>query len=187
MPRDERSGTVDTYGRVVASRPRRRRRLEARLLKEAVLSNWIVKVFNVLPGKEVMVRQWFEEENRRMDEARGLLAEQTLLHEEIYLIETRGGAGYKLMFVADADSHRVAEDVFAQSVRPIDLEHNRVMAEALGDRLYVERLIVYDANPEGQVGESGGGSLDGPPPGKRRPTNEGSSGRHSLHQSAESE
>jgi len=94
----------------------------------------------VKPGKEPQLRAWLEQLSARADEVRATFADETVRHEQAFILETtKGRILVWVTEVADAERGRQA---FARSRHAIDEEHKRIMAECVGGGLNVQRL--YD-------------------------------------------
>jgi len=101
----------------------------------------------VKPGKEAQLRAWLAELSARTDEVRSTFVEETVRHEQAFVLQTVDGPILVYaMEAADCDRGRV---VFAQSKHAIDEEHKQVMGECLGDRLDVQPLydVALDDSP----------------------------------------
>ena len=71
----------------------------------------------------------------RQDEVRETFIQETVRHEQVFII--RGEDGPLLIYVTEARARGAA---FQSSQLPIDLEHRRVMNEVLAEKLQVKPL-----------------------------------------------
>jgi hypothetical protein len=102
----------------------------------------------ILPGKEEHLRAWLAELSRRADEVRRTFVDETVRHEQAFILHT--GSGPVLVYAMEAEDVDRGREAFLGSTHPIDAEHKRVMDECLGERVEVETL--YDValeEPEG--------------------------------------
>ena len=94
----------------------------------------------VKPGKEGQLRGWLAELSARTDEVRATFVDETVRHEQAYILQTVDGP--VLMYAIEAADFDRGKEAFAQSKHAIDEEHKQIMRECLGDRLEIQPL--YD-------------------------------------------
>ena len=94
----------------------------------------------IKPGKEERLRAWLSELLERQDEVRETFVQETVRHEQAFIIEGREGP--LLIYAMEAEDHEKGHRAFRASTLAIDLEHKEVMKEVLGERLQVKPL--YD-------------------------------------------
>src|SRR6266545_1169236 len=88
-----------------------------------------VAIHRVHPEKEQQLRDWLAELMRRQDEVRETFAQETVRHEQAYLLPTSDGPMLVYaMEVADFERGRAA---FLNSTLAIDSEHKKVMRDVL--------------------------------------------------------
>jgi len=104
----------------------------------------------VLPGKEARIRDWLAELSRRADEVRATFVDETVRHEQAYILETKGGE--VLVYAMEFEDLERSRAAFGSSTHPIDVEHKAVMEECLGER--IELPVLYDVALDGKP-ESG--------------------------------
>jgi hypothetical protein len=78
----------------------------------------------VRPGKEARLRSWLAELSERADEVRATFADETVRHEQAFVLETVDGP--VLVYVMEAEDLERGRAAFAQSSHPIDQEHKRL-------------------------------------------------------------
>ena len=94
----------------------------------------------VKPGQEQRLRHWLSELMRRQDEVRETFKQETVRHEQAYLLPTR--AGLALLYVIEAEDLDRASEGFKSSTLPLDIEHKEVMQQVLDERVPME--LLYD-------------------------------------------
>ncbi len=94
----------------------------------------------VKPGREARLRAWLAELSARADEVRATFVDETVRHEQAFILQTVDGP--VLLYVMEAADFDRGREAFAQSKHAIDEEHRQVMRECLGDRL--ENQPLYD-------------------------------------------
>jgi len=94
----------------------------------------------VKPGQEAKLRAWLAELSKRADEVRATFVDETVRHEQAFILQTVDGP--ILVYAMEARDFERGKQAFARSKHSIDAEHKRVMGECLDDRLDVEPL--YD-------------------------------------------
>jgi len=99
----------------------------------------------VRPGEEGRLREWMAQLNSRRPEVLATFRQEGVRHELAYLID--GADGPVLIYAMEAVDHEQAAAAYAQSSLPIDLEHRRIMAQVLGDRVPSE--LLYECRPDG--------------------------------------
>ena len=99
-----------------------------------------VAIHMVNPGQEQRLRDWLAELMRRQDEVRETFQQETVRHEQGYLLSTADGTA--LVYVIEAEDFERASDAYKNSTLPIDIEHRQVMGQVLGDSIPFE--LLYD-------------------------------------------
>lgn len=94
----------------------------------------------IAPDKVERLRSWMAEAQSRDDEVRETFRQETVRHEQAYLIETSGE--YVLVYVMELEDPEAADRAFEDSVLKIDHEHRAVMAEVVEQKLEPE--LLYD-------------------------------------------
>jgi len=97
-----------------------------------------VSIQMVKPGQEGKLRDWMSELMSRKDEVRETFKQETVRHEQAYLMQINGGTA--LVYIVEADDLEQASKAYKDSTLPIDAEHRDVMQQVLGDRLPAELL-----------------------------------------------
>ncbi len=97
-----------------------------------------LSIRRVRPGKEQGLRDWLGELNRRQEEVRETFAQESVRHEQAYLIPSSDGA--ILIYAMEAEDHKRGRQAFQDSTLPIDVDHKRAMGIALGDKVDAELL-----------------------------------------------
>ena len=92
----------------------------------------------VKPGKEAKLREWLTELSKRADEVRATFVDETVRHEQAFILQTVDGP--ILVYAMEARDFDRGKQAFARSKHRIDAEHKQVMGECLGDRLDIEPL-----------------------------------------------
>lgn len=103
-----------------------------------------VNLRRVKPGQEERLRAWFREVMTRKDEVRATFRQETVRHEVAFILQD--SAGPILLYAIEAEDHERGRAASQASQLPIDIQHRRVMREALGERLEVEP--VYECTLE---------------------------------------
>ena len=96
----------------------------------------------VLPGKEARLRDWLAELSRRADEVRATFVDETVRHEQAYLLET--SEGDVLVYAIEVEDVERSQAAYSGSTHAIDAEHKAVMEECLGERIELRPL--YDVS-----------------------------------------
>ena len=104
-----------------------------------------VRISEVKPGSEARLRSWLRELDARHAEVRETFRQETVRHEQAYLIE--GARGLLLVYVSEAEDHDRARDAFEASTLPIDAEHAAVTGSVLARHLDVSP--VFDCTASG--------------------------------------
>ena len=94
----------------------------------------------VKPGQEAKLRTWLAELSDRADEVRATFVDETVRHEQAFVLQTVDGP--ILVYAIQAADFERGGQAFARSKHKIDHEHRQVMHECLGERLGIEPL--YD-------------------------------------------
>jgi len=84
----------------------------------------------VKPEEESRLREWMSQLNSRHPEVRETFRQEGVTHEQARLINISGEL--ILIYAMEAADHAKAAAAFAQSTLPIDVEHKRIMSQALG-------------------------------------------------------
>jgi len=84
-----------------------------------------VVMYRVKPEKEQRLREWLLELTQRRHEVRETFIEETVRHEQAYLITTSEGP--ILIYAIEAEDLERGQNAFLNSTHPIDLEHKQVM------------------------------------------------------------
>lgn len=92
----------------------------------------------VKPGKEAKLRAWLTELSKRTDEVRATFVDETVRHEQAFILQTVDGP--ILVYAMEASDFDRGKQAFTRSTHRIDAEHKQVMGECLGDRLDIEPL-----------------------------------------------
>ena len=103
-----------------------------------------VSIQMVKPGQEGKLRDWMSELMNRKDEVRETFKQETVRHEQGYLIPVRGGTA--LIYIVEAENLEQASKAYKHSTLPIDAEHRSVMQAVLGDPVPTE--LLYDVSFE---------------------------------------
>lgn len=98
----------------------------------------VIRLVN--PGQEQRLRVWLSELMRRRDEVRETFKQESVRHEQGYLLSTSDGL--VLIYVIEAEDLERASKAYKNSTLPIDLEHRQVMGQVLGDPAPFE--LLYD-------------------------------------------
>ena len=96
----------------------------------------------VLPDKSERLRGWLAELSERAGEVRLTFVDETVRHEQAYIIET--AEGEVLVYAIELEDLERSQSAYSGSTHSIDREHKAVMAECLGERL--ELLPLYDVS-----------------------------------------
>ena len=99
-----------------------------------------VVMYRVKPEKEQRLREWLLELTQRRHEVRETFIEETVRHEQAYLITT--SEGLILIYAIEAEDLERGQNAFLNSTHPIDLEHKQVMQEVLIEPVSAE--LLYD-------------------------------------------
>ena len=94
----------------------------------------------IRPDKEAQLRAWLAELSARADEVRATFVDETVRHEQAFVLQTVDGP--VLVYAMEADDLDRGREAFTRSKHAIDEEHKKVMGECLRDRLEVQPL--YD-------------------------------------------
>lgn len=98
----------------------------------------VIRMVN--PGQEQKLRDWLSELMRRQDEVRESFRQESVRHEQGYLLSTVEGPA--LIYVIEAEDLERASEAYKNSTLPIDIEHRQVIQQVLGDPAPVE--LLYD-------------------------------------------
>ena len=98
----------------------------------------------VKPGQEQKLRDWLSELMTRQDEVRETFKQETVRHEQAYLLPI--GDSVVLIYIVEAEDLEQASKAYKDSTLPIDAEHRNVMQQVLGNRLPAE--LLYDVTLE---------------------------------------
>ena len=94
----------------------------------------------VKPGQEQKLRAWLSELMDRQDEVRETFEQETVRHEQGYLLKINDGTA--LLYIVEAEDLEQASKAYKNSTLLINAEHRNVMQEVLGDRIPME--LLYD-------------------------------------------
>ncbi len=103
-----------------------------------------VSIRRVKPGKEQKLRDWLGELMRRQDEVRETFLQETVSHEQAYLLETSDGA--ILIYAMEGEDLEKGKQAFQSSSLRIDLQHKEIMGDVLGARAPAQ--LLYDCSLE---------------------------------------
>ncbi len=103
-----------------------------------------ISVQMVKPEQERKLRDWLSELMRRQDEVRETFKQETVRHEQGYLLQINDGTA--LIYIVEADDLEQASKAYKDSTLPIDAEHRSVMQEVLGKPVPAE--LLYDVTLE---------------------------------------
>jgi len=106
-----------------------------------------VSVRMVKSGEEQKLRDWLSELMRRQDEVCETFQQETVRHEQGYLLRINDGTA--LIYVVEAGDLEQASKAYRNSDLPLDAEHRRTMRQTLGDRVPAE--LLYDVFIEQEV------------------------------------
>ena len=81
---------------------------------------------------------------RRKDEVRATFKQESVRHEQAFLLPTADGAA--LLYVVEAEDLEQASEAYQNSTLPIDMEHRQVMKQVLGNSVPLE--LLYDCTLE---------------------------------------
>ncbi|HUC12922.1 MAG TPA: DUF6176 family protein [Acidimicrobiales bacterium] len=99
-----------------------------------------VAIRKVRPDQVGALREWMQQANGpRREEALATLIDEGCRHEQAYLID--GADGPVIVYVMEVADVEESERAAEASAHPIDTDHKRVMALALGDRVPAELLL----------------------------------------------
>ncbi len=102
----------------------------------------------VKPGKEPRLREWLAELSARDDEVRATFVDETVRHEQAFVLEMNDGP--VLVYLIEAADADLGREAFARSNHSIDKEHKQVMRECLAERLEIQPL--YDVALDDRTG-----------------------------------
>jgi len=99
-----------------------------------------VSINMVKPGQEEKLREWLSELMRRQDEVRETFKQETVRHEQGYLLQINGGTA--LMYIVEAEDLEQASNAYKNSAFSIDSEHRNILKQTLANRIPTE--LLYD-------------------------------------------
>jgi hypothetical protein len=99
-----------------------------------------VAIHRVQPEKEQQLRDWLAELMRRQDEVRETFAQETVRHEQAYLLATSDEP--MLVYAMEAADFERGRAAFLNSTLAIDSEHKQVMRDVLAGPAPAE--LLYD-------------------------------------------
>ena len=102
----------------------------------------------VKPDQLERLESWFRELMTRQDEVRETFAQETVRHEQAFIVP--GEKGPMLVYVMEFEDQERARVAARASQLPIDIEHRRIMSEVLAEKLQFAPL--YDCTLEGKKG-----------------------------------
>ena len=85
------------------------------------------------------LRAWMRELHERRDEVLETFAQETVRHEAVFLLDTSDGP--VCAYAIEAEDLERAYRVVRENPFPIDIEHQAVMRDVLGDEIDVEQLL----------------------------------------------
>lgn len=94
----------------------------------------------IAPDKTEKLRSWMAEAQSRDDEVTETFRQETVRHEQAYLIENSGDR--ILVYVMELEDPEAARQAFQNSALEIDHQHRAVMAEVVEENLEPE--LLYD-------------------------------------------
>jgi hypothetical protein len=101
-----------------------------------------VRIARVRPEKEIQLRNWLEELNKRADEVRATFYAETVRAEQAFIVPTSDGP--LLIYAMEAEDFEQGSQAYARSTQPIDQEHRTIMQDCLEESL---RLApIYDVS-----------------------------------------
>ncbi len=99
-----------------------------------------VAVRRVLPDKVDLLRDWLAQVNGpRRVEALATLVDEGCRHEMAFLMD--GADGPVVIYVMEVDDIEASRAENVQSDHPIDIDHQRLMTEAIGEPLPLQLLL----------------------------------------------
>jgi Family of unknown function (DUF6176) len=99
-------------------------------------------VFYQVKAEQVdRLRSWLREAEQRTEELVEGFVQETVRHEVAYLIEGKNGP--VLIYAIEEEDHQQGDEAYKHSTIPLDVEHKKVMAEALGESVSVEKLYEF--------------------------------------------
>jgi Family of unknown function (DUF6176) len=101
-----------------------------------------LSIRRIKPEKELRLREWLSELNRRADEVRATFEAETVRAEQAYIIPTSDGP--LLVYAMEAEDFELGRQAFADSKHAIDHEHRAVMQECMDESLELRPL--YDVS-----------------------------------------
>lgn len=96
----------------------------------------------IAPDKIEKLRSWMAEAQRRDDEVRETFRQETVRHEQAYLIDSADD--HILVYVMELEDPESARQAFQESALKIDHEHRAVMADVV--EANVEAELLYDVH-----------------------------------------
>ena len=94
----------------------------------------------IAPDKVDKLTWWLSELHRREDEVRETFRQETVRHEQAYLLESSDHP--ILVYIMEVEDPDAARRAFQSSDLPIDREHREVMDEVASETLNIE--LLYD-------------------------------------------
>ncbi|MDP9068195.1 MAG: DUF6176 family protein [Actinomycetota bacterium] len=94
----------------------------------------------IAPDKIEKIRSWMAEAQQRDDEVRATFRQETVRHEQAYLLQS--GGEHILVYAMEAEDPEAARRAFENSTLKIDHEHRQVLAEVVEETLEPE--LLYD-------------------------------------------
>jgi len=98
-----------------------------------------IVVTRVDPDKVQRLKAWMAEVSARETEARATLANEGVRHERAILVESSDGP--LLVYAIECEDWDAAVSAFQKSDRPLDVEHQQVMAEVRGTPVPFAELL----------------------------------------------
>jgi len=91
--------------------------------------------YRIKPGCEERLRAWLAELEARAEETRSIFTEGGARHEQAFILSTPEGA--ILVALAELDRQRAEGPCDARSARQLDLQHEEILNECLGEKLSI--------------------------------------------------
>jgi hypothetical protein len=91
------------------------------------------------------LRAWMAELGQRQDEVRETFRNEGVRHEQAFLIQSVDGP--VLVYAHEVDDPDAAQQAYAKSTLPLDLQHREVMGSVVGEAADVELLYDVKLHP----------------------------------------
>jgi len=99
-----------------------------------------ISIQMIKPGQEQKLREWLSELMQRKDEVRETFKQETVRHEQGYLLQINDGTA--LVYIVEAEDLEQASKAYKNSSLPIDAEHRNILKQTLAGRIPAE--LLYD-------------------------------------------